>query len=409
MPPPWSSFRVTATMLRCGGINPTTGRSSNGMARVAYVHFPYWPDQARLETMPFSLNSVMALANAQLDVDLYLCERDASIYAAVLPGNVTLRQLPPIDEETQFALEEVHLDAAAAPTYACAFGLGQIGIVLAARRASRSRCPLVFLNDEFPSNTPPNVWAEREMSVAQSVDLFVVSDAARARALLSELRVPQKPFAALPNVTNLKEWPRIDWHARLQVPSDSKLFMYAGTLGDWAHVPDIVATVHAWPSNALMIVHSRSAAPGHEAQFRQEGRVISSVSAMPEPLLNSLTSACAGTFGLYFNQGPNTETMGFSSGKLMRSIACGTPVIASRYASLSYIEENKLGVLVSEPGEVPAAVAQVLANDDEYRQQCRRFHREHLSFDRKWAGFCEALAERTGFRVPTARMESLTQ
>ena len=372
---------------------------------VAYVHFPYWPDQARLETMPFSLNSVLALAKSGLTVDLYVCERDLSPYEGLLPANVNIRRLAPIDEEQQFEIQEIALDAASIPAYLCAFGLGQIGIVLASRLAAHSRCPLVFLNDEFPSNTPPNVWAEREHEAARKVDVFIVSDASRARALLDELGVAGKPVAVVPNVTNVKEWPSMDWHGRLGLPSGSKPFMYAGTLGDWAYVPALISTVPSWPADAVMIVHSRSASPGYDAQFSHldiQGRVFWSLLPLPEPLLNSLTSYCTGTFALYLNQGPNTETMGFSSGKLMRSIACGTPVIASRYASLSYIEENKLGVLVEDPGEVPQAVMKVMASHDEYSQNCRQFHRTHLSFDHAWGEFCDLLAGRTGFRVPSA-------
>jgi hypothetical protein len=363
---------------------------------VAYVHYPHWPDQARLETMAFSLNTVLKLAAAGLKVDLYLCERDLSPYN-LLPSSVSIRRIEPVQEQE----EEVVVDAGEG--YRCVFGLGQIGVYVASLLANESDCPLVYLNDEFPSNTPHSIWADREKHAARAARLFVVPDARRMQPLCAELGVDSsKPFAVLPNVTNVKEWPRIDWHSRLGLPAGSEPFMYAGTVGDWALIPPLLSTVPSWPDEAVIIIHSRSANPGYRGHLSHldiPGRVFWSLYPMAEALLNSLTSHCTGTFGLYANQGSNIETMGYSSGKLMRSIVCGTAVIASKYDSLSFIEEHGLGLLIREPGEAPQGVRELIRNRNEYRRRCLAFSRDHLLFDAWWDRLCQALVHHTGLHI----------
>jgi hypothetical protein len=211
-----------------------------------------------------------------------------------------------------------------------------------------------------------------------------------------------KAFAVLPNVPTVREWPTIDWHSRLGLPSGAEPFMYAGTLGEWALLSQLLSTVPYWPARSVMIVHSRSADPEYRTHFTYldgTNRVFWSLHPMAEPLLNSLTGYCTGTFGLYLNQGPNTETMGYSSGKLMRSIACGTPVIASKYASLSFISEHGLGLLIEELSEIPRALLELMDNRNEYRGRCLAFGREHLLFDTWWDRFRQTLMDHVGFRI----------
>jgi hypothetical protein len=94
---------------------------------------------------------------------------------------------------------------------------------------------------------------------------------------------------------------------------------------------------------------------------------------LPENMLNSLVSYCTGSFALYRNTGPNFEQIGTSSGKLMRSIVCGTPVISSNFDSLNFVSKEGVGLQITHPSEIPGGVENLIRNRERYRTQCARF------------------------------------
>jgi hypothetical protein len=157
----------------------------------------------------------------------------------------------------------------------------------------------------------------------------------------------------------------------------------------------LLCTLPYWPENAVLILHSRSTDIGdYKKQLSHldfPGRLVWSSEPLMEQQLNSLLSYAAGSFGLYRNSGPNIEYIGKSSGKLMRSIYCGTPVIASKYQSLGFIEENGLGILVSHPGDIPYAVRDIINDRNGYRERCKNYIGSADVFDMSWVKFCKRL------------------
>jgi glycosyltransferase involved in cell wall biosynthesis len=79
----------------------------------------------------------------------------------------------------------------------------------------------------------------------------------------------------------------------------------------------------------------------------------------------------------------------------MRSIACGRPVIASNFASLSFVSEHQLGIQLDRPADIPAAIARILDNADFYRQRCLDFSRDFVSFEDAWDRFCQRFRQVT--------------
>ncbi len=147
---------------------------------------------------------------------------------------------------------------------------------------------------------------------------------------------------------------------------------------------------------AVLILHS--AYHQKVEKYRQQlshlevpGKVIWSYEPMSEGHLNSLVSYCAGNFALYRNFGKPIEYLGFSSGKLLRSLACGSPVIASKDPMfyLSFVKDYQLGVLVNNPSEIPAAVTELMNNRKEYSDRCLNFCQTNLSFEKAWQTFYE--------------------
>jgi len=378
--------------------------------KIAFVHYPHGPKSARLETMPFALNTVMNLANVGWEIDLYLWERPllgkpASNYDGLLPKNVTVRYFT----ELRYSPVQNSLDSwlrfrfGQSSNYLCVFGLGQKGAFIGAVIAKASQCPFVQIVDEFPSNWGTNLWSKLEQEAAKQATMLVVPDAQQFPFLCKELDIPpNKPYAALPNVAavhSLNE--QIDWHSKLGLPKHAIPFLYAGSVSAWAQVPELMSTVPLWPEPAILVIHSRSQ---NEIQtFRQQyshlevaNRIFWSSQPLSQDYLNSLVAYCEGNFALYCNTGPHIEYAGFSSGKLMRSLACGSPVIASSLLSFTFVTEHQLGVLVKEPAKIPDAVKQMMGRREEYRKRCLDFCQTHASFEAHWPKFCTEMVNVTG-------------
>jgi len=281
--------------------------------------------------------------------------------------------------------------------YICA--VGQRGIVVgqAFQRLSGGR--LLYFNDEFPSGVAflweAKPWARAEKVAVRRAHGIAVPDACRARRLFDELELTPGRIKTyvLPNAPLLRDGvvPRY-WREQLEIDPGKKVVLHAGSVGDWVQIPEILSTIRNWPSDCALVIHSRAGDDGiaYEkslSHLRDEKRIFWSRSKLEEEELNSLMSTTHCTLALYRNLGPNLELVGMSSGKIMRSIVLGVPVIATRFPSLSFIEEHGLGVLVTHPAEIAGAVEAVMARNEELRQNCLRFRETHADYRKHWAIF----------------------
>jgi glycosyltransferase involved in cell wall biosynthesis len=142
--------------------------------------------------------------------------------------------------------------------------------------------------------------------------------------------------------------------------------------------------------------------------LHEEGRVFWSTKPLTQSELGSLISAASCTLALYRNLGANLEHVGMSSGKMMRSIVLGVPVVASRLNSLNFVEQNRLGVLIEKPYEIPKAIETVLNARQEMRENCFKFRESNLSFDSHWHGLwqeLEGLGAKSGSPTPIQNLE----
>jgi glycosyltransferase involved in cell wall biosynthesis len=386
--------------------------------RIAFVYAPgpshglTVPDAARLETMPFAINTIMRLAAADWKIDVFLWESPLVDYHEIFPANVRFRY-EVLPRRIFHGMRPIRLTARFmwCTNYGCAFGLGQIGSYLGAVISLASRCPLVLLNDEFSSHFGHNHWDALERWAAKHANAIIVPSAERISHLEKELRLSDQgkrfvEFRNTPNVSHPLE--KRDWHALLGIPSGRRIFLNAGTLGDWAQVPEMLCGVVHWPPDSVLLLHSRT--PEQEDGYRQQlshlhvpGRVFWTSAPLPDKLLNSLVAHCNGSFALYRNIGPNIFLTGTSSGKLMRSVMCGSPVIASGFDSLRFVSREGIGVQVSHPSEIPAAIQELSRNERTYREKCLSFAtREVMREQQSWEALVTALSDKIDLRKPNA-------
>ena len=76
----------------------------------------------------------------------------------------------------------------------------------------------------------------------------------------------------------------------------------------------------------------------------------------------------------------------------MRSLVCGCPVIASHYESLGFVTEQGVGIQISKPSEIPAAITELGHSSDAYRKRCLAFaSREPMLAEVNWNKLASAL------------------
>ncbi len=378
--------------------------------KIAFVHYPHGVYEARLESMPFALNSVVALANAGWEVDVYLWEKPSSNYSNLFPEHVTIRYFPKAKPGQINKLIEyvgylyLPLQFKWRNSYYCVFGLGQIGAYIASLIASSSQCPFIYFNDEFPSSWLEygnwmKVWTKQEQRVVRDAAIVVVPDQQRFYPLSKELSIsPSKAHAVLPNIPVIQPTIELNWHKELKLPENSVPFLHAGSIGDWTQITELLSSVPYWPEQAVLVLHSQNkieSSRKYLSHLEIPNKVFWSSNPLPVNYLNSLVSYCAGNFALYRNTGPNLEYLGFSSGKLMRSLACGCPVIASKLPSLSFVTDHNLGIQVNHPVEIPNAIKQIMQDREGYKKRCLSFCNSHASFEKHWEKFCEQLKQAT--------------
>jgi hypothetical protein len=368
--------------------------------RVAFFFFPHLPETTSLDTMPFAAHVLRQLASARYQIDVFhLNEANSSHGDDFFSENVRYRQIKihTIKNKTKFV--ELTLRFARYMHYQYVFSVGLIGSYIGGLVSAVSRCPFFLLNDEFPSMyEPPNMyghsgWLRLERWAASRADAIIVPSDDRDTTLREELRLnTDTPFITIRNTPELKlPLEHINWHRRMRIPSDKKIFIHAGSLADWAQVPEILVSVSYWPPEAVALLHN-SRGRDELVRYRQQlshldnpERVFWSSELLPENMVNSLVSYCTGSFALYRNFGPNFERIGTSSGKLMRSIVCGTPVITSEFESLNFVSKEALGRQVRHPSEIPAAVEHLMKNTESYRKQCGVFaNSERILREEAW-------------------------
>jgi hypothetical protein len=348
--------------------------------------------------MPFAINTIERLAAAGWQVDVFLWEESTENRSERFSSRVVFHH----QTTPRPGLRRIQLSVRFMTSwnYASVFGLGQIGSYLGGIVSIASQCPLVVLNDEFPSCWPQSPWVALERWAAKRASVIVVPSTDRIVPLSEELELScAKTFVAVRNTPQLS-YPleRHDWHELLGIPVGQRIFLHAGSLADWAEIPEILTSVVCWPADAVLLLHSRNV--GEQAMYRQQlshidvpGKVYWSSTPLSEARLNSLVSYCDGNFALYRNIGPNFVHIGTSSGKLMRSLVCGTPVIASDYDSLAFVTREGVGIQVTHPSEIPSAIRELVQKGSSYRERCLSFAaQERVLAQRNWDNLSAALS-----------------
>lgn len=381
--------------------------------RIAYVHSRLQLNDARLKFMPFGLNLAQKLDQMGLSLDLYLAEERTEDYSRLFSTRTRVFFLdPPLiwkrPGKVTYHLLHLYfryLSRKTSATYDAVLSSGQGGNSLGRLLSGAQSCPHILLSDEFPDIYDSPIWFNAEQEAAKNAALLISPDETRVERLKQKFAgidnidtcvVPNTPLAGA-----FKNLPEVDWHSRLKLPEGKKIFLLAGGIYDFNQIAETMFTVQDWPEEAILLINGKPSKWVPRSTFEHldiPDKIFWHTSLLDEPEFHSLIKATTASFGLY-RKVSDLEYVGKSSGKILRSLGCGRPVIASTFNSLDFVTELDVGYQVKHPREIPSAVRQTIQRHSHFQKHCSRVYEENLSFEAYWPQVSLAL-QKAGLTIP---------
>ena len=290
--------------------------------------------------------------------------------------------------------------------YRCFIGVDPRGLVLARRLTSLINAPLVYYSLELCLSHEHNTFRSQRRLKAKEVKLSrkalftIIQDEERAGLLASDNHLPDDKIVLVPNslIGLARRKPTYYWHKRFGLPAETRIVLHAGQLGWWTGIADIVKSVHEWPDNWVLVVHSAGDYSKQEKnpipqlkELAPSGRVFFSDKPVHRQEYGELVDG--GEIGIAFyvhkpgsaHTTLNNRIIGLSSGKTMQYLRAGLPIIVNKIESVSLsqlLEEYKCGIVVENSSQIGRGIAQIAGNYEEYSQRCVAMFNECLEFGR---------------------------
>jgi glycosyltransferase involved in cell wall biosynthesis len=295
------------------------------------------------------------------------------------------------------AVNGVGAVAERARRYTCVIGVDPDGLVLAHSIAGGARLGYysleLLLSAELATANEIQL-KERERELSRQAVFVVVQDEGRGRLLAEDNGIEWGRIALVPNAPPgpARRRPSGYWHARFGLPTEARVVLHSGSLGDWTGIERIIESVPGWPAEWKLVVHTRYDAESSDYvdQLRQRadpGRVLFSLKPVPrqeyEPLIDGADVGVAfyvPTPGSAYTQ-QNVQMIGLSSGKLAYYLRAGLPVIVNRDASIgAEVESHGMGAAVGDAAEIGLALERIAANYAECAARSLDFFTRRLDF-----------------------------
>ena len=363
-----------------------------------------------LITMPFGLNVITLLSKKGYQIDVYLTEYTNQSYDIIYSENVTIKFI----DQNYLWRNKVSLAFSLVTNYfKCLsffklrnkydfiFSCGMTGITLGQiLKKYNKNSKLIYLNDEFPDATTDKkleIWKNAEKHNGSKANIVCTPDESRYEPLCRQIpKLNKIPHYTLPNaplIDEIKNTPEINWHKYFELSPDKKIFLSAGGIGDLYFLPELLNSLENWPDDAILILKGKNNINSIKNKYSHlpiKDKVIwCSDNFLPDEL-HSLIKYSTASICLYKNENDNIYYMGKSSGKLMRSIALGKPVITSNFSSLNFVEELEIGKQAGKETEIVKAVNYIIKNGNQLQTNCIQKY-SSISFEKYWSKLEESI------------------
>jgi hypothetical protein len=219
-----------------------------------------------------------------------------------------------------------------------------------------------------------------ERRLNRRAEFTVTQDEARASLLCMEndlrgalvLTFPNAPLAR--QVRSVSSEAQLQLRARLNIPTDARLLLYAGSLSDsWGGVDKIIAVASQLPYGWTLVLQSRMA-EGTPVDTRVQALVRTGCLVLSRNPLSVDDYAClvaSSSIGLawYESDDENIRLVGLSSGKIAQYWAHRKPIIVNRIPLYEdALPQYQAGLLVDSADEIPVVVEQIWRSYERYSQ-----------------------------------------
>jgi glycosyltransferase involved in cell wall biosynthesis len=281
---------------------------------------------------------------------------------------------------------------------ACFIGVDPDGLILADQLRQGTGAALGYYSLELLLADEVGTDADRklkhtELELSRQAAMVIIQDPERGRLLAQDNGLDPHRLVFVPNAPlgPPRRQPSQFWHDRFGLDPRSRVVLHSGSLGDWTGIDQVVDSVRSWPSEWVLVIHTRYDAQSSEyvEQLRRHavaGRVFFSLKPVARADYPALVDGADAALALYVRSdesaltGRNIEAIGLSSGKLASALQSGVPVIVNRATSAAnLVEREDCGVVVGAASEIGPALVRISAEEDEMSvRACRVFER---SFD----------------------------
>ncbi|WP_292490757.1 hypothetical protein [Methanoculleus sp. 10] len=295
-------------------------------------------------------------------------------------------------------------------SYLCFIAVDPKGLIQTEYLVKENEIPVIYyslellISDELNSRREHKL-KEQEIRLSQKAKHVIIQDLERADILANDNQISRDKFILVPNapIGNAKRERSHYWHKRFELPLDTKIVLYSGSLGSWTGTDKIVSSVSKWPDNWVLVVHTRfdstqSAEVKRLQSLATPNKVFFSLNPVSnEQYIKILDGADIGiafyipdTSSTYTQK--NIQSIGYSSGKIAYYLHSGLPVIVNDFSSIGEkLQREGCGIMVKDGSEIHMAICGIEQNYTEYSQNARRFFDQHLEYERNFKKVIEKI------------------
>lgn len=292
-------------------------------------------------------------------------------------------------------------------SYKAIVGVDSEGLETAGHIADLLHVPLIYWSLELLLSrelTDKNIriLKEREVMLSRKADIIVIQDEERAKLMAMDNDIPMNKFLFIPNapIISVQQKSTNYWHQHFELKEHQHVVLYAGSLGDWTGIKEIISSVNDWPEDWVLIVHTRydsgkiHGLPNDLQAFADPNRLFFSTQPVPRIKYPELVRGADMGIAFYlpsscspFTQ-ENIHTIGLSSGKIAYYLEAGRPVIVNRWPSISKLVENEgCGIVVESASEIGDAIRRITQRYKDYKNNARNVFERYLEPSRSLKHF----------------------
>lgn len=236
----------------------------------------------------------------------------------------------------------------------------------------------------------PDISSSKETRSLEEASYIITHDQWHSRFLQEHYKIGIGKFLFLPNAsyTPMCYEKENYLYRELNIPMDKKIILHSGGLGKWFLCKELACSTGSWPDNFVLVFHTShivDSSPYYKEMIDNiSEKVHFSVRPVSNEVLDKLVASAYIGIALYSvsELGYRALYMGLAAGKIGNYLKCGIPVIASDLPSLSYIEDYKCGVLVTDVNQVGEAILSIQEDYELYSKNARKCYQELWNPDR---------------------------